>query len=167
MAAHGLGPSAYAFLMALNCLGVVFLQPILSPKLHRVDAARLLAFSALLFGAGYGVNAVGGNIGVYAIGTSLWTVGEVIGFPVASTMVANLAPPSLRGRYQGAFSMAWGVAFTVSPVAAGEVMQQFGARSLWLLCLVVATAVSIGHVITAEPRRKRLVALVDAEPPAV
>jgi MFS family permease len=167
MAAHGLGPSAYAFLMALNCLGVVFLQPILSPKLHRVDAARLLALSAVLFGGGYGVNAVGGNLAVYAIGTTLWTVGEVIGFPVASTMVANLAPPSLRGRYQGAFSMAWGVAFTISPIAAGEVIQQFGARSLWLLCLFVAIAVSIGHLVTAEPRRKRLVALLQPGPPAM
>src|SRR5882672_4417370 len=39
MAAHGLGPSAYAFLMALNCAGVVLLQPILSPRLQRFDAA--------------------------------------------------------------------------------------------------------------------------------
>jgi MFS family permease len=160
MAAHGLGPAAYAFLMALNCLGVVLLQPILSPRLHRFDAARLLALSALLFGAGYGVNALGGNLVVHAIGTTLWTVGEVVGFPVASTMVANLAPPALRGRYQGAFSMAWGVAFTISPVAAGEVIQRFGARSLWLLCLVVAFAVAVLHVVTAEPRRKRLVALL-------
>ena len=165
MAAHGLGPSAYAFLMALNCLGVVFLQPLLSPKLHRFDAARLLALSALLFGAGYGVNAAGGNLVVYAIGTTLWTVGEVVGFPAASTMVANLAPPALRGRYQGAFSMAWGAAFTISPLAAGEVMQRFGARSLWLLCLVVALAVSVGHVLTADSRRRRLVALLQPQGP--
>jgi MFS family permease len=165
MAAHGLGPSAFAFLMALNCLGVVFLQPILSPRLHRYDAAWLLALSALLFGAGYGVNAVGGNLVVYAIGTSLWTVGEVIGFPVASTMVANLAPPALRGRYQGVFSMAWGVAFTLSPLGAGEVMQRYGARSLWLLCLLIAVAVSVGHLITAEARRKRLVMVLEVEQP--
>src|SRR5205814_2962399 len=166
MASHGLGPAAYAFLMALNCLGVVFLQPLLSPRLHRFDAARLLAVSALLFGAGYGVNAVGGNLGVYAIGTTLWTVGEVVGFPVAATMVANLAPPALRGRYQGAFSMAWGAAFILSPLCAGELMQHFGSRALWILCLVVAMAVSLGHVITAEPRRKRLVAVLEPQGPA-
>ena len=160
MAKHGLGPAAYAFLMALNCAGVVLLQPMLSPRLHRFDSARLLAVSALLFGAGYGVNAVGGNLLVYGTGTALWTIGEVIGFPVASTLVANLSPPALRGRYQGAFAMSWGVAFTVSPIAAGEVMQRFGARSLWLLCLLVSIAVSAGHLITAEPRRKRLMALL-------
>jgi len=163
MAAHGLGPSAYAFLMALNCAGVVLLQPIVSPRLQRFDAASMLALSALLFGLGYGVNAVGGSLGVYGIGTALWTVGEVMGFPVAATMVANLAPAALRGRYQGAFAMCWGAAFTISPFAAGEVMERFGARTLWLLCLAVAVAVSAGHVLTAEPRRRRLAELDHAE----
>ncbi len=164
MAAHGLGPTAYAFLMALNCGGVVLLQPLLSPRLRRFDAARLLALSGVLFGAGYGVNAIGGSIGVYGIGTALWTLGEVIGFPVAATMVANLAPVALRGRYQGAFAMCWGVAFTVSPLAAGEAMQRLGARALWLLCLAVAAAVAGGHLLTAEPRRTRLAALARSEP---
>ena len=159
MSAHGLGPSAYAFLMALNCAGVVFLQPIISPRLGRVDAASLLSLSALLFGFGYGVNAIGGSLTVYGVGTALWTVGEVVGFPVASTMVANLSPPELRGRYQGAFSMCWGIAFTIAPLGAGEAMQRFGPRTLWLLCFAVALAVSVGHLLTAEPRRRRLAEL--------
>ena len=164
MAAHGLGPASYASLMALNCAGVVLLQPLLSPRLRRFDAARLLALSTVLFGAGYGVNAIGGSVGVYGVGTALWTIGEVIGFPVASTMVANLAPVALRGRYQGAFAMCWGVAFTVSPLVAGETMQRLGARGLWLLCLAVAVAVAAGHLLTAEPRRERLAALARSEP---
>jgi MFS family permease len=159
MAAHGFGPSAYAVLMALNCAGVVLLQPVLSPRLRRFDAARLLATSAALFGAGYGVNAIGGSLPVYAVGTALWTVGEVVGFPVASTLVADLAPVALRGRYQGAFSMCWGVAFTVSPLASGELMERLGARALWLSCLAVAAVVSAGHLLTAGPRRRRLSAL--------
>jgi len=159
MSAHGLGPSAYAFLMAVNCAGVVFLQPLLTPRLQHADAAALLATSAALFGLGYGVNAVGGSLPVYGLGTALWTVGEVIGFPVASTVVANLAPAGLRGRYQGAFSMCWGAAFTISPIAAGEVMQRFGARSLWLLCLAVAAVVCAGHLLTGDQRRRRLAAV--------
>ncbi|MFL5361132.1 MAG: MFS transporter [Myxococcales bacterium] len=163
MAAHGLGPSAYAFLMALNCLGVVVLQPIVATRLYRFDAARALALSTVLFGAGYGVNAVGGSMAVYALGTAFWTIGEVIWFPVASTMVANLAPAELRGRYQGAFSMCWGVAFVVSPLAAGELMQRSGAPSLWLSCFGLSLVVGAAHLATAEPRRKRMAALLQAQ----
>jgi MFS family permease len=156
MSAHGLGPSAYAFLMAVNCAGVVVLQPLITPRVARMDAASMLALSAALFGLGYGVNAIGGGLAVYSLGTALWTVGEVIGFPVASTVVANLSPAHLRGRYQGAFSMCWGIAFTIAPLGAGEILQRFGSRTLWLVCFAVALAVSFGHLATAKQRRKRL-----------
>jgi MFS family permease len=78
-------------------------------------------------------------------------------------MVANLAPTALRGRYQGAFSMCWGIAFTLSPLAAGAALQRFGPRTLWLLCFAVASAVSVGHLTTAAPRRRRLAALLASE----
>jgi hypothetical protein len=59
--------------------------------------------------------------------------------------------------------MCWGFAFTVAPLAAGEVIQRLGVRALWLLCFAVAIAVAAGHVLTAEPRRKRLAALLQSE----
>jgi MFS family permease len=166
MAAHGLGPSAYALLMGLNCAGVVVLQPLLAPRLRGLDAARLMAISALLFGVGYGVNALGGSVAVYALGTACWTVGEVIGFPVAAGIVSDLEPVSLRGRYQGAYSMTWGLAFTLSPLAAGEVLGRAGAPALWLGCLAASAAVAAGHLLTAGERRRRIASLRAADAPA-
>jgi len=163
MAAHGFGPVAYAFLMAINCATVVVLQPVLSPRLRHFDAARMLALSVTLFGFGFGVNALGGNLAIYGIGTTVWTVGEVVGFPVAAALVADLAPPALRGRYQGAFGLCWGIAFTLSPLGAGEVMQRFGARTLWLVCVALSLAAAAGHLLTAGPRRARLAALAASE----
>jgi MFS family permease len=97
-------------------------------------------------------------------GAELRRRGAPAAAPLAATMVANLAPVALRGRYQAAFAMCWGVAFTVSPLAAGEALQRLGARTLWLLCLAVAAAVARGDLLTAEPRRKRLAALARSEP---
>lgn len=156
MAAHGLGPSAFAVLLGLNCAGVVVLQPLTAALVRRSDGVRLLAAMALLFGLGYGLNALGGSLWVYGTGAALWTVGEVLGFPVASTLVADLAPPELRGRYQGAFSMVFGLAFTLSPLLGGEVLERWGGRTLWLGCLAVAVLVAVGHLAAAGPRRRRL-----------
>ena len=113
MNAHGVGPGTFAALLSINGLGVVVLQPLLGPTLARKDLGRLLAASALLIGCGFGVNALAGwlpPLPVYLAGVVLWTMGEVVGFPAGATVVANLSPPELRGRYQGAFSMSWGVA---------------------------------------------------------
>jgi hypothetical protein len=59
--------------------------------------------------------------------------------------------------------MCWGIAFTLSPLGAGEVMQRLGARTLWLLCLALSLAVAAGHLLTAGPRRARLAALAASE----
>jgi MFS family permease len=170
MNAHGIGPGTFAALLSVNGLGVVLLQPLVGPALARRDGARLLAVSALLIGGGFGVNALAGwlpPLPVYLAGVALWTVGEVVGFPAAAAIVANLAPPELRGRYQGAFSMSWGVAFTIAPVLGGEVLTRLGGRALWAACLGIGVAVAAGHALAAGPRRRRLAALLgSAAPPA-
>jgi len=101
---------------------------------------------------------------VYLAAGVLWTVGEVIGFPYAALLVAELAPPELRGRYQGAFSMSWGIAFTLSPLVGGALLSRAGAPALWGACLAAGAAVSLGHL-AAGPSRRRRLAAAPTEPP--
>jgi MFS family permease len=168
MNAHGVGPGTFAALLSINGLGVVLLQPLAGPALARRDGGRLLAASALLIGTGVGLNALAGwlpPLPVYVAGVVLWTMGEVVGFPAGAAVVANLSPPELRGRYQGAFSMSWGVAFTIAPVLGGELLTRAGGPALWLACFAIGVAVAAGHLVAAGPRRRRLEALAAAAPP--
>jgi MFS family permease len=176
MAAHGHGLRSFSWLMAFNCAGVVALQPWLSPRLRRFDGSRLLAVSSLLFGLGYGLNALvpglaralgalglggahGWALALYLASAALWTVGEVVGFPVASALTADLAPVALRGRYQGAHAMMWGMSMGLSPILGGQMIAWLGAPALWALCLGMAAAVAAGHLAAAPARRRRLAAL--------
>jgi MFS family permease len=159
MAAHGVGARRFSTLMGLNCLGVVALQPWIGPRLRGVDRSSLLAISALLFGLGYGLNAFVHTFPLYLLGVGTWTVGEVVGIPSASSMVADLSSPSMRGRYHGAFSMTWALAATASPVLGGEVLQHFGSQPLWVGCGAGAAAVALGHAL-AGPSRRRAVGRV-------
>ena len=70
-----------------------------------------------------------------------------------SAIVADLAPLDLRGRYQGAFSMAWGLAFTLSTLIGGEVLHHLGGRALWVGCLLVASLVALAHLLAGPARR--------------
>ncbi|HEX8106898.1 MAG TPA: MFS transporter [Kofleriaceae bacterium] len=87
------------------------------------------------------------------------TVGEVVGFPVASSLVADLAPVALRGRYQGVNAMVSGMSMALSPILGGQVIDQLGAPALWMLCLGIGAAVAAGHLLAAPARRRRLAAL--------
>jgi MFS family permease len=163
-AAHGVGPRSFSMVMALNGLGVVVLQPLLSPLLPRHDGARVLALSSLLVGLGFGLNVLAGSLPAYLLGAAFYTVGEVLGFPVASAIVADLAPTHLRGRYQGAFSMTWGLAFTLSPLIGGEVLHRLGGSVLWLGCLATGALAAALHLLAGPGRRQRLATLHPAPP---
>jgi predicted MFS family arabinose efflux permease len=159
MRAKGLDEARFAAVLVVNGIGVVLLQPLQAALGGRRDPSRQLAASALFFGLGYGANALAGvlpPLPVYVAAGVLWTVGEVLGFPYAAQLVAELAPVSLRGRYQGAFSMSWGLAFTLSPVVGGGLLARFGAATLWLACLAAAGLVAAGHLAAGPARRRRL-----------
>jgi MFS family permease len=154
-AAHGVTRAGYAGLLWLNCALALVLQPLLAPTL-RADPTRALVASALLFGLGYGLNAFVGTLPLYALGCVLWTLGEVTCLPVASALAASLAPPALRGRYQGAYGMIFSAAFMLSPLLSGELAARAGARAVWIACLVAGVLVALGHLLAAGPRRRRL-----------
>jgi MFS family permease len=159
MRARGLDEARFATVLVVNGIGVVLLQPLQAALGGRRDPTRQLAASALFFGLGYGANALAAVLPpmpVYVVAGALWTVGEVLGFPYAAQLVAELAPISLRGRYQGAFSMTWGLAFTLSPIVGGGLLSRVGATGLWLACLAAAALVALGHLAAGPARRRRL-----------
>ena len=161
MRAHGLGEPAFALVVALNGLVVVVLQPFQASLGGGRDPSRQLAASALLFGLGYGMNALAGvlpPLAVFCAGMLLWSAGEVVGFPHAAALVAEIAPLELRGRYQGAFSMCWGTAFFLAPLVGGGLLSRGGPVVLWLTCLAAGVAVAIGHLAAGPARRRRLAA---------
>jgi MFS family permease len=158
MADHGVS-QGFPSLMAFNCIGVVLLQPWVTPILRRVDTSWLLAVSAVLFGVGYALNAIVATLPLYLVGAGFWTVGEVVGFPAASALVADLAPVEMRGRYQGAFSMVWGLGMGLSPIVGGQVMERLGSPVLWWSCLAAGIVVAGGHVLAGPARRRRLAEL--------
>ena len=59
--------------------------------------------AALLIGTGFGMYAIPGTAAWYAAGIAVWTMGEILTSPTSSSIVADLAPTHLRGRYQGVF----------------------------------------------------------------
>jgi MFS family permease len=168
MRAHGLGEEQFALVVGLNGLVVVVLQPIQASLGMGGEPSRRLAASAVLFGAGYGLNALAGvlpPLPVYLAGMILWSAGEVVGFPYAALLVAEIAPESLRGRYQGAFSTAWALAFTLAPLVGGGLLATGGPRVLWLACLFAGVAVAAGHLAAGPARRRRLTGITHGGEP--
>jgi predicted MFS family arabinose efflux permease len=62
----------------------------------------------------------------------LLTLGEMLSLPMLNAVVGKRAPAGSIGRYMGAYTLAFGVAFAISPLLGTTVYEQLGPQSLWL-----------------------------------
>jgi MFS family permease len=156
MARGGFGPAVYGRVIAVNGVLIVALQPVAARRLARADTGAVLAAGAALVGLGYGGYALCRTAWHYALATAVWSLGEILVLPVASAVVASLAPPDLRGRYQGLYSLAFGLAMIASPLAGASALGRLGPAALWAACLVFSLLVALGHLAAGPARRRRL-----------
>jgi MFS family permease len=142
---HGITASEYGFLVAVTCVVVTVVQPLATPLLQRARKSRVLAAACALIAAGFGSIALVSSLPLYIVAGVIWTLGEIGYVAVVPTIVADLAPSALRGGYQGAYQMAWGLASFAGPALGGLVFQRFGGDWLWAGCFVLGLLLAVGH----------------------
>lgn len=152
---HGISNAALGWILAVNGIAIVLVQPFASPLLTRLHRSRVLALGALLMGLGFGMNRFATGPWMYALASVVWTLGEIAVLPIANAVVADVALPAMRGRYQGAYGLSWGIAGFAAPLIGTGVMQRFGAHTLWWACLVTGVVVALGQL-ALSPALSRL-----------
>jgi len=59
------------------------------------------------------------------------SIGELIIVPTASTLVANLAPADMRGRYMSIYGLTWSLSIGIGPLLGGFLSDSFGSVAIW------------------------------------
>jgi MFS family permease len=144
MRAHGISTARYGGLMAINGVLIVLLQPFAGEIVRTRSRPLVLALASLVLGAGFGLNAWAGTALGYGVAIAVWTIGEILFAPASTSLVADLAPAHLRGRYQGAFAVVFTAAFAAAPAVGGYIIAHAGARWLWIDCFATGAAVATG-----------------------
>jgi len=149
MALNGISKSTFGAILAVNGVLIVLIQPVLGPFLARFTRSKTLACGAALVGLGFGLNAIARTAPLYLLGVIIWTIGEIGVLPVANSVVADLAPPDVRGRYQGAYGLSFGLAVCVAPALGTLVLERVGSVALWSGCLGLGALIAAGHLTLA------------------
>lgn len=134
MAADGHTSSTYGLVIAINGIVIVLVQPFVVRYLGARDRPRVLATSMLVVGLGYGLGAVVDSWWGYGLSVVVWTFGEIGFAAVFGAVVADLAPPDLRGGYMGLTGTAWGLGLIVAPLLGTTVLTEAGRTTLWVGC---------------------------------
>lgn len=148
----------------LNTLMVGFGQAAVLGRVGGRVRGRVLVAGHACFAVGYllflaadRVAAVGPAVAVVLLGAGSYSLGEILGGPVTSTVAAESAPDALRGRYLALNQLAVTVAGTVAPVALSWLLSG-GAAAIWLTlagvsALGAALATVMGRTVPAAGRR--------------
>lgn len=151
-------------IFTLNTLMVGFGQGIVVGRLSGRIRSRVLVAGHACFSAGYllflaadHVAALALAVGVVMLGACSYTLGEILGGPITSTVAAESAPDALRGRYLALNQLAVTVAGAVAPVALSGLLST-GAAAIWLTLVGVSIlgatlALTIGRVVPAAQSR--------------
>ena len=150
--ADGHSTAVYGLLISLNGVVVILAELPLTTLTRRFPPRRVIATGCLLTGIGFGTTALAASVPALAATVVVWTLGEIVSAPVASAYVADISPPHMRGRYAGAFGMAFSLALIVGP-AAGTLLYATGADLLWGGCVVVG--VLAGAIMLSPAARPR------------
>jgi predicted MFS family arabinose efflux permease len=154
-------------------IGVIFLVNTLVIVLAQLPIARLLegrrrmpalALMTALWASAWLIVLVGGAsleavaaASVFALAVLVFGLGECFQGPTQGALVADLAPPRLRGRYMALSTMSWEIGFVVGPAVGGFVLDR-EPLALWPLAAGVCLLAGMGALALERgiPRELRL-----------
>jgi MFS family permease len=142
-------------LFSVNTILIVLFEMVLIAALDSRGKLPLIGLGSVFICVGFGIMPFGSNIGFIGLTVVLWTVGEMLSMPILTAWVGQRAPQGMRGRYMGAISAMFSIAWVVAPVLGGG-LYAIHPSAIWYWSLVVAVIVAIGfrRLALSEPNVK-------------
>jgi MFS family permease len=153
MKADHLPPSAYGLVISLGAVLIVVGQLFVPRLIVKRRKGSVLALATALIALGYGAITFVGVLPGYLAAAVIWTVGSMLAAPPNAAVVAELAPATIRARYQAVFYLTFSLAAFLAPALGGLSFQAFG-RWHWLVCAGFGLAASAGHLAASAPRER-------------
>jgi MFS family permease len=130
----GFSEARIGLTLAVNTLIIILFEMVLVHSLARRDPIKVSGAGALLFCVGLGLLPFGRGFAWVIFTVAIWTLGEMLIFPIVTSAIADRAPEESRGTYMGLLNLSFASAFVVAPLVGTWIYQHLGARTLWLAC---------------------------------
>lgn len=154
---HGVSSQGFGFILSLNALCVVLFQFWITRKVKKYHPLRIMMVGNLLYAVGFTLYGFTNTYWQYLAAMVIITIGEMVIAPIVQTLVANISPEDMRGRYMAAYQLGWGIAVAVGPFAAGIVIDNYNPNWVWYAGGIICSLVAMGYFILKKRIGDRLV----------
>ncbi len=131
---QGFSEARIGLAAATNTILIVLFEMVLVHSLSRRDPLKVSGVGAFLFCAGLGLLPFGSGFAYVVFTIAVWTVGEMLVFPIVSSAIADRAPEESRGAYMGMLNLSFASAFVVAPLIGTWIYGKLGPEVLWYAC---------------------------------
>ncbi|MGD9897908.1 MAG: MDR family MFS transporter [Calditrichaceae bacterium] len=132
------------FLLAMNALLIVLIEMPLVHRLERADPVKIMGIGSLFLFGGFGIIPFNDTYGYMIFTVIIWSIGEMLVFPLAGGFIANRATDRNRGRYMGMFTFSFSISFVVGPATGTWIYETFGPVNLWYSAGIAGIFVWLG-----------------------
>lgn len=144
----------WGLLLALNAFMVAVIQYPLVRGLRRADKLLLLTLASLLIGLGLGLTAFVYVLWPLAVLVVVMSFGEMLLSPIATTVVSDMAPEAVRGRYMGVWAVVWNGGMGLGPALTGFAMDGIGSRPTFAALIGFGAAGSAAYLLLRSRVRR-------------
>jgi MFS family permease len=136
----GLPVNMIGVVFAFNTFVIVAAQVWVLKRMEGRSRSRAMALTALAWAACWALLAASSVFGqvvatvLIIVGISVFALGETVWSPSAPSLINDLAPGHLRGRYNAVGGLVWSVSSAIGPAFAGLVLGA-GLGVVWALAL--------------------------------
>lgn len=125
--------AAFGGLMSFNgiLIGVIEM-PLIYILAKKRDQMGYIIWGVVLIGMSLVIfNIMGFNIYAAVVSMTLFSIGEIINFPLSSSLALGRSNPNNRGQYMGLYSMAFSVGLIIAPLIGFQIAEDYGYAVLW------------------------------------
>ena len=131
---YGIEEKYIGLLLTLNALIVVFFEMPLIQQIQKFDRLKIVALGSFLLGLGFALLPLTTFTAFAAFTVIVWSVGEMLVFPLLTSFIADRADDAIRGKYLGLYNLAFSLAMFVGPAVGAGLYDRVSPAFLWTCC---------------------------------
>lgn len=141
-------------LIVVSTIQISSTQTVINRRMERYRPTRVIAGAALLDAVAFGLFALlcvapgWSVIGGLFVAMSIFTFGEIIGFPVIDNLSVAMAPEQARGRFLAAYQLSWTVGEILAPGILTFLLAS--GRTLPMLFLLLVSLAAVPLLLVLE-----------------
>ncbi len=140
----------FGIIIGTNAAMVVFFQYGITRLADYRSPLATMALGALIYGSGLAIFALSRAFAGFLLGIIVLTIGEMLLVPTGTALVSNMAPPAMRARYIGLFSLSFRIGSGIGPVLGGFLSDNVAPVAIWYAGAGACLVASVGYLILSR-----------------